>query len=52
MNDPEKYGNLLEAGLWFAVSLILLAKLTRATGRLRRVFAILAAAFLSLALPT
>ncbi|GDY20692.1 hypothetical protein LBMAG56_20380 [Verrucomicrobiota bacterium] len=45
MNDPEKYGNLLEAGLWFAVSLILLAKLTRATGRLRRVFAILAAAF-------
>ena len=45
MNDPEKYGNLLEAGLWFAVSLILLAKLWRATGRLRRVFAILAAAF-------
>ena len=45
MNDLEKYGNLFEAGLWFVVSLILLAKLTQTTGRLRRVFAILAAAF-------
>lgn len=45
MNDIEKYGNLFEAGLWFVVSLILFAKLTRATGRLRRVFAILAVAF-------
>ena len=45
MNDLEKYGNLFEAGLWFVVSLILLIKMTRATGRLWRVFAILAAAF-------
>ncbi len=45
MTDPEKYGNLLEAGLWFAVSLILVAKLMRAAGRLRRVFLILATAF-------
>jgi len=43
--DLEKSGNLIEAVLWFAVSLVFVGKTVWATGRLRLVFALLAAAF-------
>ncbi len=47
MNDLETNGNLIEAGLWLAVSLTLGIQAARASGRLRRIFGILAAAFLA-----
>ena len=45
MNDLEKNGNLIEAGVWLVVALILVAKAWRAEGRLRRIFSVLAGAF-------
>ena len=43
--DFETSGNLVEAALWFAVSLTFVVKTAFAHGRLRRVFSILAVAF-------
>lgn len=45
MDDLEKNGNLIEAGVWFAVALVLVAKAWRVDGRLRRIFSTLAGAF-------
>lgn len=46
MNDLTKHGNLIEAGLWFVVSLVLAVQTIRTGGKQRRWLAILAAAFL------
>jgi hypothetical protein len=46
MNDLEVVGNWIEAVLWLGVSLTLLAKAIKTGGRLRKLFLILAAAFL------
>ena len=46
MNDLEKTGNLIEAVFWLLVSLVLLLKAMRAEGALRRIFSVLAGAFL------
>jgi hypothetical protein len=43
--DFEKSANLVEAALWFTVSLVFVRKAIRAHARLRWVFLILAAAF-------
>jgi predicted membrane protein len=43
--DLEKDGNLIEAGLWFAFTVVLLAKALKAQARLRKIFLILSAAF-------
>ena len=45
MNDLEKTGNLIEAGLWFIVTVILFIQCLRSRRALRRVFALLAVAF-------
>jgi hypothetical protein len=41
----EKSGNLIEAALWFGVSLAWTVKSVRGEGRLRVIFSLLAAAF-------
>jgi hypothetical protein len=46
MDDIERIGNLIEAGLWLMFAVILAGKSWRAQGRLRRVFVRLAVAFL------
>ncbi len=43
--DLEKSGNLIEAALWLAVSLVFALKAIRANGRLRLAFTILAVSF-------
>jgi hypothetical protein len=43
--DLEKSGNLIEAALWLAVSLVFALKAIRANGRLRLAFLILAVSF-------
>ena len=43
--DLEKSGNLIEAALWLAVSLVFIVKTFRASGRLRLAFLILAVSF-------
>jgi hypothetical protein len=45
MNDLESSGNVIEAALWFTVSIVLLAKALRAEADLRGTFFILSAAF-------
>jgi len=46
MDDIERIGNLIEAGLWLTFTLILSVKAWQSRVRLRRVFARLAGAFL------
>ncbi len=46
MDDLERIGNLFEAGLWLAFTVILSVKAWQSQGRLCRIFARLAAAFL------
>ena len=43
--DLEKVGNLIEATLWFAVSVVFIVKAIQGRGRLRAVFILLAVAF-------
>jgi succinate-acetate transporter protein len=45
MNDLETNGNYIEAAVWFVVSLILLVKCLKSSGRLRRIFCFLSATF-------
>jgi succinate-acetate transporter protein len=45
MNDLERNGNLIEAGFWFLVTVLLLVKAFRAGMALRRVFLVLSGAF-------
>ena len=45
MSDLESSGNLIEAALWFIVSILLFAKALRAEVDFRRTFFILSAAF-------
>jgi hypothetical protein len=42
--DLERDGNLIEAGFWFVVGVILLVKACQASGRLRRIFFVLTVA--------
>ena len=44
--ELDTFGNLIEAALWFAISLVLVLKATRSKGQLRLVFLILSFAFL------
>ena len=46
MDDIERVGNLIEAGLWLVFTLVLTFKAWQSQGRLRRVLARLAVAFL------
>ena len=45
MSELERNGNLIEAGLWFVVTMVLLTQGLRARGPLRRVLAFLTVAF-------
>ena len=50
MNNLETTGNLIEAALWFTISIVLLAKALRAEVDLRGTFFILSAAFFAFSL--
>jgi phosphoglycerol transferase MdoB-like AlkP superfamily enzyme len=45
--DLEKDGNLIEAGLWFSFTLILLARGLKAHAKVRKTLLVLSAAFLA-----
>lgn len=47
MEDPSSTANLIEAGLWFVISTMLMIKTLWAAGRLRRVLFTLGGAFLT-----
>jgi hypothetical protein len=47
MDDPLALGNLIEAGLWLVIALILVGKALTVRGAIRRVLLVLAGAFVA-----